>query len=39
LDFKTVKDLGAQDEVLARAANLSIARAAYDAAVKCIQAK
>jgi hypothetical protein len=34
LGFKIVKDLGAHDEVLARAANLPIARGAYDAAVK-----
>ena len=34
LTFKVVKDLGAHDEVLARAANLPIARGAFDAAVK-----
>jgi hypothetical protein len=34
LGFKIVKDLGAHDEVLARAANLPIARGAYLAAVK-----
>jgi hypothetical protein len=34
LSFKVVKDLGAHDELLALAANLPIARAAYEAAVK-----
>ena len=34
LGFKVVKDLGAHDEILARAANLLIARGAYAAAVK-----
>jgi hypothetical protein len=33
LSFKVCKDLGAHDEVLARAANLPIARGAYQATV------
>jgi len=34
LGFKVVKDLGAHDELLARAATLPIALAAYGAAVR-----
>ena len=34
LGFKIVKDLGAHDELLALAATLPLARAAYEAAVK-----
>jgi hypothetical protein len=34
LSFKVVKDLGPHDEVLARAANLPIARGAFQAAAK-----
>jgi len=40
LGFMVVQDLGGQDELLALAATLPIARAAYDAAVRMyIQAK
>jgi hypothetical protein len=34
LGFKVVKDLGVHDEILALAANLPIARGAFEAAVK-----
>jgi len=34
LDFKVVKDLGAQDELLALAASLEIAKGAFDAALR-----
>jgi hypothetical protein len=39
LGFKVVKDLGAHDELLARAATLPIARGAFQAAVKMFRAR